>query len=94
MSEPKTTAWRRAEDKFTKTRKKLDDDVKVYQQERWDTETEKIARLRALRLARDANPPEAKKPAKRIATRKPRPENDGKGAVRKETRSRDLGGYE
>jgi hypothetical protein len=98
MSEPRTVAWRRAEDKFTKTRKKLDDDVRVYQQQRWDAETEKMARLRALRLARDANPPEAKKPAtrkardanlpeakkpaKRIATRKARPGNDGKGAVR------------
>jgi hypothetical protein len=94
MSEPKTVAWRRAEDKFTKARKKLDDDVKVYQQQLWDAETEKIARLRALRLARDANPPEAKKPAKRAATRKPRAENEGKGAVRKVARSRDLGGYE
>ena len=94
MSEPRSTAWRRAEDKFTKTRKKLDDDVKLYQQQQWDTETEKIARLRALRLARDANPPEAKKPAKRPATRKVPPENAGKGAVRKATQSRDLGGYE
>jgi hypothetical protein len=90
-----TTARRQAEDKFTKTRKKLDDEVKLYQQQRWDTETEKIARLRALRLARDANPPEAKKPAKRPATRKPRPGNDGSGGGgRKETRSRYLGGYE
>ena len=92
MSEPKTAAWRRAEDKFTKTRKKLDDDVKLYQQQRWDTETEKMARLRALRLARDANPPEAKKPAKRVATRKARPENAGKSAVPKETRTKHLGG--
>jgi hypothetical protein len=89
--------WRRTEDprtKFTKTRKKLDDDVRVYQQQQRDAETEKISRLDALRLARDTNPPEPTKPAKRAATCRGGPENDGKGAVRKETRSRDLGGYE
>lgn len=35
-------------------RERRDTDVRLYQQTRWDTETAKIARLRSLRLARDA----------------------------------------
>jgi len=34
---------------------RLDAEVRLYQQQRWDAETAKIARLRALRLARDTN---------------------------------------
>jgi len=35
-------------------RERLDADVRLYQQARWDVETAKIARLKSLRLARDA----------------------------------------
>ena len=35
-------------------REQLDTEVRLYQQNRWDVETAKIARLKSLRLARDA----------------------------------------
>jgi hypothetical protein len=46
-------ARRQAEDRFAKILKR-DAEVKAYQQQQWDAEAVKIARLRALRLAREA----------------------------------------
>jgi hypothetical protein len=42
-----------AEDRFAKVLKR-DAEVKAYQQQQWDAEAAKIARLRALRLANEA----------------------------------------
>jgi hypothetical protein len=47
-------ARRVAEDRFAKIVKR-DAEVKAYQQQQWDAEAAKIARLRALRLAREAD---------------------------------------
>jgi hypothetical protein len=44
---------RQAEDRFAKILKR-DAEVKAYQQQQWDAEAVKIAKLRALRLAREA----------------------------------------
>jgi hypothetical protein len=81
--DPTTTpARRRAEEKFNKAQK-LDDDVRLYQRQRADAETAKIARLRALRLARDAEAKEdarAAPPSKRAkggARRRAAPPSDG-----------------
>ncbi len=46
---------RQAEDRFAKIIKR-DAEVKAYQQQQWDAEAAKVARLRALRKARDAEP--------------------------------------
>lgn len=35
-------------------RERRDTEIRLYQQNRWDAETAKIARLRSLRIARDA----------------------------------------
>lgn len=43
-----------AEDRFAKILKR-DEEVRAYQQQLWDAEAAKIARLRALRLAREAD---------------------------------------
>lgn len=43
-----------AENQFER-RERLDSEIRTYQQKRWDAETAKIARLKALRLARDAD---------------------------------------
>jgi len=48
---------------------RLDAEVRLYQQQRWDAETAKIARLRALRLARDANMQNTKEPGNSGRTR-------------------------
>jgi hypothetical protein len=56
-----------AEDRFAKIVKR-DAEVRAYQQQRWDAEAAKIARLRALRLARDAE--DAKVDAKPAAGRR------------------------
>lgn len=62
-------ARRQAEDRFAKILKR-DAEVKAYQQQQWDAEAVKIARLRALRLAREAADPEpGAKPAR--APRRP-----------------------
>ena len=42
-----------AEDRFAKITRR-DAEVKAYQQQQWDEEAAKIAKLRALRLAREA----------------------------------------
>jgi hypothetical protein len=47
-------ARRVAEDRFAKVLKR-DAEVKAYQQQQWDAEAAKIARLRTLRLAREAD---------------------------------------
>ena len=41
------------EDRSNK-RERLDTEVRLYQQKRWDAETAKIARLKSLRLAKEA----------------------------------------
>ena len=48
-----SSARRRAEDRFASITRR-DAEVMAYQQQRWDAEAAKIARLRELRLARDA----------------------------------------
>ena len=52
-SDNRALARRKAEDQFNK-RERLDTEIRVHQQNRWDAETAKIARLKSLRLARDA----------------------------------------
>lgn len=49
----RSSARRQAEDRFAALARR-DADVRAYQQQQWDAEAAKIARLRALRLARDA----------------------------------------
>jgi hypothetical protein len=49
----RSDARRQAEDRFAKMIRR-DAEVRAYQQKQWDAEAAKIARLRALRLARDA----------------------------------------
>ena len=57
MAEPsldvKVRAQRRAKNKHEE-HDRLDAEIRLYQQNRWNAETAKIARLRALRVARDA----------------------------------------
>jgi len=62
-SESQSPARRRAEDLFTR-RERLDTEHRLFQQERWDADAAKIARLKSLRLARDADTQGAKLPAK------------------------------
>ena len=62
-SNAQSPARRRAEDLFNK-RERLDTEHRLFQQDRWDAETAKIARLKSLRLARDADNQSAKLPAK------------------------------
>jgi hypothetical protein len=57
-----------AEDRFAKILKR-DAEVKAYQQQQWDAEAAKIAKLRALRLAKQAEEP------------KPRPGRRAKAAT-------------
>jgi hypothetical protein len=64
----------------------LDALVQAHQKQKWDAETRKIARLRALRLARDAQP--AKKATK------PRVQARDRPIKRKARPSKYLGGYE
>jgi hypothetical protein len=52
-SDNRALARRKAEDQFNK-RERLDTEIRLHQQNRWDAETAKIARLKSLRLARDA----------------------------------------
>jgi hypothetical protein len=64
-------ARRVAEDRFAKIVKR-DAEVKAYQQQQWDAEAAKIARLRALRLAKEADGTNADtKPARRTKVAKP-----------------------
>lgn len=51
------------EDRANK-REQRDTEVRSYQQNRWDVETAKIARLKSLRLARDAEGPNIALPAR------------------------------
>ncbi|MFM9845360.1 MAG: hypothetical protein ACKVOI_20535 [Dongiaceae bacterium] len=74
-SNGQSPARRRAEDLFNK-RERLDTEHRLFQQDRWDAETAKIARLKSLRLARDADNQSAKSPAKEKATSKKK--GDGK----------------
>ncbi len=53
-------------------RERIDADVRLYQQTRWDVETAKIARLKSLRLARDAEDQSATLAAQPKRTRKKR----------------------
>jgi hypothetical protein len=65
--ESQSPARRNAENQFER-RDRLDEEIRTYQQKRWDFETAKIARLKSLRLARDAailNGPQAENRAKR-----------------------------
>jgi hypothetical protein len=50
-------------------REQLDTEVRLYQQKRWDAETAKIARLKSLRLAKEAEDQSARQAAqpKRIS---------------------------
>ena len=58
-----------AEDRFAKITRR-DAEVKAYQQQQWDEEAAKIAKLRALRLAREADSKSGPAPKKaRNATR-------------------------
>lgn len=52
-TDTRSTSRRRAEELFNK-RERLDSEVRLFQQHRSDLETAKIARLKSLRLARDA----------------------------------------
>ena len=52
-SDSRALARRKAEDQFNK-RERLDTEIRLHQQNRWDAETAKISRLKSLRLARDA----------------------------------------
>jgi hypothetical protein len=52
------------------TRARLDAEIRLYQQDRSDAETEKIARLKSLRLARDAGNQSIALPARPKHTRK------------------------
>jgi len=52
-TDTRSTSRRRAEELFNK-RERLDSEVRLFQQHRSDVETAKIARLKSLRLARDA----------------------------------------
>jgi hypothetical protein len=64
-------ARRVAEDRFAKILKR-DEEVRAYQQQQWDAEAAKIARLRALRLAKEADGANADtKPARRTKAAKP-----------------------
>ena len=45
-------------------RERRDTEIRLYQQNRWDAETAKIARLKSLRLARDAGDQSATLPAR------------------------------
>jgi len=56
----------RADDRAIKG-ERLDTQVRLYQQIRWDAETAKITRLKSLRLARDAENQSATLPLSRIA---------------------------
>lgn len=60
---------RQAEDRFTKVIRR-DAEVKAYQKQQSDTESAKIARLRALRLAKEAAEPapSPKRPRAKAAT--------------------------
>jgi hypothetical protein len=60
-TDTRSTSRRRAEELFEK-RERLDTEVRLFQQHTWDVETAKIARLKSLRLARDAAI-ESEKPA-------------------------------
>ena len=51
-------------------RERLDEGVRLYQQNRWNAETAKIARLKSLRLARDAGDLSATLPAQPKRTSK------------------------
>ena len=52
-TDTRSTSRRRAEELFDK-RQRLDSEVRLFQQHRSDVETAKMARLKSLRLARDA----------------------------------------
>lgn len=67
-------ARRKAEDRFASITRR-DAEVMAYQQQRWDAEAKKIQRLRALRLARDAEvaAEAAANPVKKRAARTARP---------------------
>jgi hypothetical protein len=52
-NEKRSDARSQAEDRFAKVTRR-DAEVRAYQQQQWDEEAAKIAKLRALRLARDA----------------------------------------
>lgn len=67
-------ARRKAEDRFASLTRR-DAEVMAFQQQRWDAEAKKIERLRALRLARDAEmaAQAAANPAKKRASRTARP---------------------
>jgi len=49
----RSDARSRAEDRFARATRR-DAEVRAYQQQQWDEEAAKIAKLRALRLAREA----------------------------------------
>ena len=57
---------RQAEDRFAKVIRR-DSEVKAYQKQRRDADVAKIARLRALRLARDAEDAKLSAAPKKIA---------------------------
>lgn len=68
----RTEVRRQAEDRFAKLLRR-DAEVKAYQQQQWDAEAAKIARLRALRLASEAagqKSPKAPALSKRARTNK------------------------
>jgi hypothetical protein len=71
-ADTRSTSRRRAEELFDK-RQRLDSEVRLFQQNRSDVETAKMARLKSLRLARDAAI-ESGKPAdkpKKVAKKAP-----------------------
>jgi hypothetical protein len=71
----RSDARSQAEDRFAKIIRR-DAEVREYQQQQWDAEAEKIAKLRALRLAREAESksrPVPKKAADAARTRTAKP---------------------